>query len=61
MRFDVSGDILAQPNGKQIYYRFKLLNSSATSIIAAEPVIKRGNTVIKCTENPVRCEIKLYS
>jgi len=58
MRFDVSGDLWHNPNGKQVNYGFKLLNSSLANIISAEPTIKRGNTlVIKCTENPTGAKL----
>jgi len=54
MRFDVSGDIWHNPNGKQPNFGFTLVNNTNVSIIAEEPVVKRGNTlVIKCKENPV--------
>lgn len=54
MRFDISGDIYHNLNGKQVNYGFSLIRSSdQANIIAAEPVIKRGKILsIKCSENP---------
>lgn len=54
MRFDISGDIYHNLNGKQENYGFKLTNALGTNIIYSEPTISRGNVLkIICTENPV--------
>lgn len=58
MRFDVSGDIWHNPNGKQVNYGFQLINAQGESIILGEPVIKRGNTlVIACTQDPAGAKL----
>ena len=58
MRFDVSGDIWHNPNGKQPNFGFTLLNASGVNIIAEEPTIRRGDTmIIKCTENPTGAKL----
>jgi len=54
MRFDISGDKYHNPNGKQPNFGFKVLNASGVDIIASEPTIVKGDTlVIKCSQNPV--------
>lgn len=58
MRFDISGDIWHNPNGKQTNFGFTLKNSSDISIIASEPTIENGDTlVISCTESPVGAKL----
>ena len=53
MRFDISGDIYHNLNGKQENYGFKLVNSLGANIIDSEPTISRGNVLnIICSEDP---------
>lgn len=58
MRFDISGDKWHNPNGKQTNFGFELKNSSNVNIITAEPIIRRGNTlIIACSENPTGAKL----
>ena len=53
MRFDTSGGPYHNGSGKQKNYGFSLMNTEGKDIIASEPYIVKGNTlVITCTENP---------
>ena len=59
IRFDVSGDKYHNLRGKQPNFGFKILNSSGVDIIASEPSIVKGDTVVfKCIENPVGATVQ---
>ncbi len=52
-RFDVSGDLWHNPNGKQVNYGFKILNDLDEEMQISEPFIRKGDTVVFTTsENP---------
>ena len=58
MRFHYPEDGYHNVNGKQPNYGFELKNVDGQSIIAEEPVIKRGNTlIIRCSENPIGAQL----
>lgn len=58
MRFDTSGDIFHNLNGKQKDFGFILKNAKGDDIITKEPYIENGHTlVIECSENPSNAKL----